>query len=76
MKTTPEIVALINKKIEENKKEIAGATADIELFDKKLKSDFSNLLDVSMKKMILKDKVIFHKAVVAGLSDVLEEINK
>jgi hypothetical protein len=76
MKTIPEITALINKKIIENKKEVEGASLEIEVLTSKVDKDFSNLLDITMKKMILKDKVVFHKAVIAGLSDVLEEIQK
>jgi hypothetical protein len=75
VKTTPEIISLINKKIEENKREVDGASNDLELLLPKSK-EYGQMLDITMKRMVLKDKIVFHKAVIAALTDVLQDIQR
>lgn len=75
VKTTPEILALINKKIDENKKEVERATIDLEALKPDSKN-YGNVLDITMKRMVLKDKIIFHKAVIAALTDVSQDIQR
>lgn len=69
MKTTVEIITLINTKIEEHKKEIEACDIGLKALLKKDKA-----LDNAMKHMILKDKVIFHKACLLALNDLKDSI--
>ena len=75
VKTTPEVLALINRKVNENKKEVEGATSDLESLTK-VSNEYGKMLDITMKRMVLKDKIIFHKAIIAALSDLAQEIEK
>jgi chromosomal replication initiation ATPase DnaA len=75
VKTTPEVLALINKRVNDNKREVEGATADLESLTK-FSNEYGKMLDITMKRMVLKDKIIFHKAIIAALSDLAQEIEK
>jgi chromosomal replication initiation ATPase DnaA len=75
VKTTPEVLALINKRVNDNKREVEGATADLESLTK-VSNEYGKMLDITMKRMVLKDKIIFHKAIIAALSDLAQEIEK
>ena len=75
VKTIPEVLALINRKIEENKKEVEGATVQLESLKPDSKN-YGNVLDITMKRMVLKDKIVFHKAVIAALVDVSQDIQR
>lgn len=68
MKQVPEIVTLINRKIREHKVEIEGAS--IELLN--MRKD--GQIQTAMKHMVLKDKMVFHKACIATLEDLLKDI--
>jgi len=67
--TIEEVKSLILKKIGEHNVEIEGAMNDHERLAV-VKGDVQS----AMKKMILKDKLVFHKACAATLQDLLSEI--
>lgn len=68
MKSTEEIVRLLDKKIEEHKTVIEDMSEDL----KKMKKD--GKIESAYKHMILKDKLMFHKAAILALKDVKNEI--
>lgn len=74
MKNQADILQLIRTKIAEHQIEVNGSLKDLEL----LKSDKKNYgsLDTAMKFAILKDKAMYHKAVIACLDDLRQEIEK
>lgn len=74
MKNQVEILQLIRTKISENQIEVEGCLQDLELLRKDKQSYGS--LDTAMKHAILKDKAMFHKAVIACLDDLKQEIEK
>lgn len=69
MKTVPEILNIINTKIDEHKKEVEACSGGLEALQKKEKA-----LDNAMKHMVLKDKIIFHKACLLVLNDLKDAI--
>jgi hypothetical protein len=73
MKTIPEIQASINSKIEEHKKEIQLANDELEDLKKDKKAYGS--MQVAMKHIVLKDKIMFHKAAILTLDDLKQTIN-
>ena len=75
MKTIPEILATISKKVNEHKIEVEGSTSQFEALGK-APNEYGKMLDITMKRMVLKDKIIFHKAVIAAFLDLQEEIQK
>lgn len=70
MKTIPEILAIMNKKIEEHKREVEAASTELESLKKGVKPGIEN----AMKQLVLKDKVLFHKAAGLALNDLKESI--
>ena len=74
MKTIPETLAIIDIKIKEHKTIIQQLDSDIDS-SRKLQVDASRTLEQAMKTMVLKDKVIFHKAALLTLEDLRISIN-
>lgn len=74
------MVKIINKKLQEHRAEMEAAKDACEkiktsLPDIQQKQGIHALMAESNKMLVLKDKVIFHKAAVAVLQDLLEETN-
>lgn len=66
--TLDQVKALIRKKISEHNVEIEGAMNDHD----RIKPNKD--IQLAMKKMVLKDKLVFHKACAATLQDLLKEL--
>lgn len=69
MKTVPEILNTLDKKIKEHTNIIEAVDFDI----KSMKSD--NSVENASKRLILKDKILFHRAAVLALKDLKDSIN-
>lgn len=72
------ILTIIDKKVEEHKVEIQGATNQIETLQSKLSNKNTvhkdSIIKVARQLGMLKDKVVFHKACVAALTDLKVEL--
>lgn len=75
MKTVGEILATIDTKVKEH-------TDIIQEIDVELKSISSNggaarssMIAAASRKLILKDKILFHRAAILALNDLKESIN-
>lgn len=69
MKNQSEILHLIRTKISEHQIEIEGCVRDLGTLKK-------DSLESATKYLVLKDKLVFHKAVVMCLEDLRQEIEK
>lgn len=70
------VISLIETKIQEHQAEVNGATKDISKLSGPEGQGRSAQLINASKKVILKDKVIFHKAAMLALHDLLEELRQ
>jgi len=70
------VISLIETKIQEHQAEVNGATKDISKLSGPEGQRRSAQLINASKKVILKDKVIFHKAAMLALHDLLEELRQ
>lgn len=70
------IITLIEKKIKEHEVEVKGATKELASFSGKEGQARNIQIMNASKKLILKDKVIFHKAAMLALHDLLEELKQ
>ena len=68
------ILKIINKKLAEHVTEVDAVQQEIE--EKRTKAKESKDIDAARNLMILKDKMMFHKACAMILQDVLDEIPK
>lgn len=74
MITINELSQLLDVKIQENEFEIRSANKELQELTAKSKSwSDSNFKDAA-KIMILKDKIVFHKAAILVLQDVKSEL--
>lgn len=67
-----EIIVLLDKKMIEHQKEIDGAQRD--LLDERGKLKAKSVPEAA-KTLILKDKILFHKAAILTLQDIKNELN-
>lgn len=80
MKTRDEIVALIESKKKEHEGIMRQVVSDVEIVRKRLaemveaKAAKEVLMTQTQAMMVLKDRVMFHKACVLQLNDLLKEI--
>lgn len=77
MKTVEQILALIASKAAENEAEVEAADKELKTIKNMPNGNKGHaMVTKAMRMMVLKDKMIFHKAVVAALNDLKEEIIK
>jgi hypothetical protein len=78
MKTILEVKSILDKKVEEHKKEIAYAESQLSELKNwaVIAKEGINAIQKASKMLILKDKILFHKACAAALNDVKQEIEK
>lgn len=80
MKTSEEIVKLIESKALEHEAIVKQVAGDVEILRKRLaemiegKAAKEVLLTQTQAMMVLKDRLMFHKACLLQLKDVLKEI--
>lgn len=72
MKTNAEILIILTKKLEEHIAEVKGANEALEAAKKFGMKDITS----ATKLLVLKDKIMFHKACLAALDDLRKEIEK
>ena len=76
MKTVGEILATIDIKVKEHTDVIREVDIDLKsLSSNGGASSHGAIIAQSNKKMILKDRILFHKAAIAVLEDLRESIN-
>lgn len=82
MKTTEELVKIIEEKQNEHAKVAKEIAGDVEILRKRMaemiqaKADKQALFTQTNAMMVLKDRMMFHKAALLVYKDLLEEIKK
>ena len=71
---TRSIEKIINVKLTEHISETEAIQDELDKLQKKLKENKD--IKIAQQFMILKDKMLFHKACTLALQDVLDEVNK
>jgi len=82
MKTSEEIIVMIESKAREHDVIVRQVAADVEIIRKKLaemiqaKGAKEALMTQTQAMMVLKDRLMFHKACLLQLNDLLKEIKQ
>lgn len=75
MKTVGEILATIDTKVKEHTDIIQEVDVELKSIGSAGGAARSSMIAVASKKLILKDKIMFHKSAIAVLNDLKESIN-
>lgn len=75
MKTINEIITTINIKIREHTDIIQEVDVELKSMGSAGGCDRSSMIKAASMKLILKDKIMFHKSAIAVLNDLKESIN-
>jgi hypothetical protein len=76
MKHKQSLIKLVNIRIEEHKIEIEKTTKELDNFSNKQGLSRDTILLNAQKKIILKDKILFHTACVKAIEDIKTLIAK
>jgi len=82
MKTSQEIITMIESKASEHEAIVRQVAGDVEIIRKKLaeiiqaKAAKEVLMTQTQAMMVLKDRLMFHKACILQLNDLLKEIKQ
>lgn len=74
MKTISEILILIDVKIAEHKREIDSTTEELKSIGRPSGANRNTDIQNATKRLILKDKVLFHRACSLALHDLKDAI--
>lgn len=75
MKTVGEILATIDTRVKEHTDVIQEVDVELKSLSRVNGASSSSMIQAASKKLILKDKIMFHKAAIAVLNDLKESIN-
>ena len=75
MKTVGEILATIDTKVKEHTDIIQEVDVELKSISSNGGAARSSMIAAASKKLILKDKILFHRAAILALNDLKESIN-
>lgn len=75
MKTIGEILATIDSKVKEHTDIIQEVDVELKSISSNGGAARSSMIAAASRKLILKDKILFHRAAILALNDLKESIN-